>query len=247
MLKKILGISIFVLFVVTGTYLYFNFNNIALRTTETIATNALGVDVKIGSLDVALLDKRVTVANIKIANPEGYKGNYIIEIGQIDIGLNSVSSSLIDFKNIDVTEPVINVEINDKGMNVMDLKNQLSSGGNASENSSSGGDAGESIKVTIDSAEIKTTTINASVAFLDKNIASFTMPSMKFTDIGKGENTSAGDAMTQILKKYTAKIQEHVVKNNALSGVDIPGISDVNKVVNDAIGNVTNKLKGLFN
>lgn len=247
MKKKIL-LLLLAIVVIGGGYLYFNFNSIVLRTTEKVATNALGVKVTIDDFNLALTDKRVTVSGIRIANPEGYKGPYIMEIGSVDVGLNTANKSLIDFKNIDVNDSVVNVEINQKGMNVLDLKKKLASGSSEKAVEPSEATAKEAIKVIVERAAINATTINTNVTFLERDIASITMPSVTFRDIGKNDDTSAGDAMKQIFSKYMAAVQNQVSKNGGLSGVDIPGLtSSLGESIKDTTEDVKNKIKGLFN
>jgi hypothetical protein len=83
-----IGISMLAL----ATYLFLNLNAIVIRTTEDIASDALGVQVHIGDIDISLSDKTVNVKNIRVDNPKKYKGRYILET---ENGLN-----LVDLKRL---------------------------------------------------------------------------------------------------------------------------------------------------
>lgn len=227
-----------------AVFLYMNFNNMALRTSEKIASSALGVQVKIGTMDIALTDKKVTVGDIMIANPQGYKGSYIMEVGQIDIGLKTASSDFIDFNNIDVSDSVVNVEINESGANIVDFKRMLDAPENEGKPSTS---AEEAIKVIVEKAAINSSTIKVDVSFLNKEVPSLTMPAVRFNNLGKGGGgIEAEAAMTQIFSRYLGEVRREVAKHDAIEGLGIPGISDAKSVIDAAVDDVTNTIKGLF-
>lgn len=241
--KKIIGLFVLVLLVAAGGYLYFNFTNIVLRASEKVATNALGVNVTIGGLDLSLAEKRVSVSDIRIANPSGYKGRYIMQVADVTIGLDTASKQLIDFNNIDVTGSTVNVEVNEKGMNVLDLKKKLASGSSKEETPATTEDA---IKVIVKKMAINATTINTSVTFLDRDIASITMPSVRFSNIGQGGGVDADEAINKVFTKYLTSIQTEVSKQNLLRGVSVPGVNEVNKAVDDAKDSLKQGIQGFI-
>lgn len=219
-----------------GVYLYFNLNAIILRTTENIATNALGVNVDIGSIDISLSDKKVTVNGIEIDNPPGYSGANAITAERIMIGLNTASKELIDFSDIEVKGSVVNLEVSQKGMNLLDLKNLA----NSKEQKESAGS--EQIRVIIKRMVIDATTINPRISLIDRDLASIKMPALKFNNIGSGGGSNANEVIVQVLTKYINAIQTEARQSGLLNGVSIPGVDDVEKTLNKA----KDAIKGLF-
>ena len=204
--KTIIWSTIAISILACATYLFLNLNAMVIRTTENIASGALGVGVHIGDIDLSLSDKKVTVSNIRINNPQGYKGKHILETNQVSITLNTASSELINFNNIQASGSVVNVEINEKGMNILDLKKLTS------QNSKKEKKGSETINVIIKKMLIAPSTVNSRVTFLDKDIATFQLPPISFANIGNNGNTSASDVIAEVITQYLTKIEKQVTK-----------------------------------
>lgn len=231
---KIIAGAIGIIILSIGVFVYLNFGSLITRTAEKIATNALGVNVNISSIHVNLKDKQVTVNSLKIANPPGYKNPYIITADEIAIKLNTASKKLIDFDEINVKGSVVYLEINDKGMNVDDLKKLA----NRKEQRESVGS--EQIRVIIKHMLIDASTIKPTVSFMNKDIGDISLPALKFSNIGQGKGVEAGEAVTQVLTYYLSAIEKEVRKSE-IAG-QIPGYGDAQRVLDKA----TEGLKGLF-
>ncbi|MBN8543127.1 MAG: hypothetical protein J0M34_02575 [Alphaproteobacteria bacterium] len=230
-MKKLIAL---VLVIGVGAYLYLNLGAMVTQTAEKIASGALGVAVNIGSVDVSLSDKKVTVNTIEIANPTGYSKPHAVTAKSIAIGLNTASKQLIDFKDILVKGSVVNLEMNEKGMNLVDLKNLA----NSKKQKESVGS--EQVRVIVQHMVIDASTINPSVSFLKHDIKPITMPAITFSNIGKGGGVKAGDAISHILIKYLSAIEKTARDSGALG--DIPILDKIGKNVDD----VAKGLKDLF-
>lgn len=235
-LKKTIMVVLLGVFVAGGVYLYFNFATMLTRTVERIATNALGVSVDIGAINLSLKDKTATVHNIKIGNPKGYKQPYAITAGRIDIGLNTVGRDLIDFKTITVKDSEVYLEVNEGGMNLLDLKEQAQSRKSREQS------AEEAVRVIVKQMVIDASTIHSKITFLDRDIATIKMPAVRMTNLGQGGGVSAGSAVADVLVKYVNAAVAEARNSQVLSGVTLPGSKDVEKIVDD----VTEGIKGLF-
>lgn len=234
--KSIILSIVSVCFLALATYLVFNLNAIIVRTTEDIASKALGVGVSIGDIDVSLSDKQVTVSNIRVKNPNGYKGTYIIETDTISIALNTASADLIDFNDVQVKGSTVNLEINESGMNLIDLKKL------ANKKKTQNTKGSKQVQVIIKKMVIGSSTIKSRVTFLDKDIATFTVPSISFANLGRGGGVSAGAAITTVITKYLTTIEKQARQKGVLSGVSIPGFNDLEKTIDSAV----DSLKSLF-
>lgn len=216
-----------------GIWLYYNLGGVITSTAERIASNALGVKVDIGSIHVSLSDRKATVHSLKIANPTGFKGSHIMTADEIAIGLNTASKQLIDFKDIVVKGSVVNVEINERGMNLMALKSKA----NSKEQRESAGS--ETVRVIVQQMVIEASTINTSITFLDRAIPTISMPAIRFSGIGSGNGVKAGDAIVQIMSRYLTSIESAVRAQGLLKGV--PNAGDVKKTL-DGAADTLNKL-----
>lgn len=220
-----------------GGYLYLNLGGLITRTAEKIASGALGVAVNIGSIDVSLADKNVTVNTLQIGNPPGYKNKYAITSEKIHIGLNTASKQLIDFKDIRVEGSVVNLEVNEHGSNLLDLK-KLAAGKPQKESVGS-----EQVRVIVQNMVIGASTLNPSVTLLNREIKPIKMPALNISGIGKGGGgVAAGDAIVQILGKYINAAQSQASQAGMLQGLPT-NVGDVGKAIEELDGN---RLKGLF-
>lgn len=228
-------LAVLVVLAAGGVYLYMNFGSLLTRTAEKIASNALGVSVDIGSINVSLQDKKVTVNTLEIGNPPGYKTPYAVKADSIAIGLNTASKELIDFKDIQVKGSVVNLEVNEKGsMNLNDLKTLA----NQKKQTESVGS--EAIRVIVKHMVIDASTIKPTISLLDKDIDPITLPALTFNNIGSGSGIPVKDAIVQVMTKYLNEAQGAARRSGALAGV--PGFDGVTKVIDDA----KDSLKKLF-
>ena len=234
--KKIVLGAVAAVVLGAGVFLYLNFADILVRTTEKIASNALGVGVHIGSIDVSLSDKKVIVNAIKVNNPPGYKSPYIITTDKVEIALNTASRELIDFKDINVTGSTVYAEVNEKGMNLVDLK-KLATAKKQKEAAGS-----EAIRVIVKHMVIDSSVIKPRVSFLDREIGDIRMPPLTLSNIGQGGGVNAGTAITNVMVKYLSAAEKQVRKEGLLKGVEVPGLDDARKTLNKE----ADKLKGLF-
>lgn len=217
-----------------GFYLYQNFGNFITRTAERIASDALGVPVNIGSIRVSLSDKKVSVNSLKIGNPPGYRGAHAMTADAILIGFNTASKELIDFKDIQVKGSVVYLEVNEKGMNLVDLKTL------ANQRKQKESVGSEQIRVIVRNMLIDASIINSRITFVDHDIPPINMPPLTFSNIGSGRGIEAKDAIVQILSRYFTSVEKEARKSGMLN--DIPGMNDARKAIDDAATN----LKKLF-
>lgn len=220
--------------VLVGGYLYFNMGNLITRTAEEIASGALGVKVHIGRIDLSLAEKKVTVNKLEVSNPPGYSGKNAMTAEQINIGLNDASPELIDFKKIEVKGSVVNLEVNEHGINLDDLK-KLAAGKEQKESVGS-----EQVRVIIQHMVIDASTINPRITMMNRDVASIHMPAINMSNIGKGGGVNAGDAIVKVMTQYLSAVESAARKQGVLGG--LPGLGDVQKGLGDAAGS----MKGLF-
>lgn len=230
-LKVIMG-AVALLVLIGGVFVYLNFADIARRTTEKIASNALGVKVKISSMDISLKEKHVTVHGLKIGNPPGYKKSYAMTSDKIHIGLNTASKELIDFNDINAEGTVVNLEVTPKGTNLTDLKKLAQ----AKPQKDSVGS--KQIRVIVQNMVIGASTLNPSVTLLNRDIGSINIPPVKLSGIGKRQNgVLAREAITQIITQYLSVAEKEASRQGYLKGMD-GQIGEIEKTVDDVKGSI---------
>lgn len=230
------------LLIITGVFLYLNFGDLAKNAAERIATNALGVNVSISSLDFSLKEKKATINGIRIANPPGFKKSHIITANNIDIGLTTASRELIDFNRIQVNGTVINLEVTPDGTNLQTLK-KLASQKKQRESVGS-----EQVRVIVRNMVINESTINPSVTMLNRDIGSFKLPAVRVSGIGQNSNGAlAQDALSQIMLVYIKAAEHQALQQGALGQTINNVTDDVKGAVDDTVNDVKKNLQSIFN
>ena len=236
---KLLSALVLGVIVIGGIFVYLNFADLAKRAAEKIASNALGVDVAISSLDISLKDKKAVLSGLRIDNPPGYKKPYIITADRINIGLKTASKELIDFDDISVDGVVVNFEATPNGTNLTDLKKLTQ----AKEQRESVGS--EQVRVIVRKMVVNTSTLNPSVTLLNKDIGSISIPPVHISGIGTKTNGAlAKDAVSQILVQYLGAAERASSQAGLLNADSIK--SNFGEAVDDATKDIKKDIKKLF-
>ena len=235
MTKKIFFISALLLIGI-GVFVFLNFGDLAKSAAEKIASDALGVKVRIASLTISLADKEVNVNGVRISNPPGYKKAHAITTNKIIIGLNTASKELIDFNDIKIEGTVVNLEVTEKGTNLTDLKKL------AAQKPQKQSVGSEQVHVIVRNMVIGTSTLNPSVTLLGTDVASIKIPPVRVSNIGKlGQGVLAKDAITQIMTKYIKTAERQAGTAGMLGGLE-----DAAKDIGDAVDDLKTDFKKLF-
>lgn len=231
-----------------GVYLYMNFNSIAHKLAEKYATQALGVEVSIGLMDVSLQERTITAHNIKIGNPPGYENAHVVTVDQIDIAAGALSRELIELKDVSVKDADVYLEVTPNGTNLSDIRQNLNR--DAGEAQSAGTEA---VKVILDKL-VMNGTIHPSVTIADLEIEAFSLPPLELRNIGGANGASPGEVMAQVwvplsrqvIRAANEKGYLQGLNADALKEVGVGRVQQIKDKIDDEIDSVTEGVKGLF-
>lgn len=232
-----------------GLYLFMNLGSIAKTVTEDYAARTLGVDVTIGRMDVSLQNRTVDVSNIRIHNPDGYKGVHAVVVDSVTVQAGSLGSELLEFKTVDVSGANVYLEITPSGVNLTDIRKNLNEkvGAKPSEGE-------KAVKVILDKL-ILNGTVHTDITFLDKTYDPFALPPIHLSDIGRSENgVLVGAAISEVWKVISRETIRSANKYGFLAGLDVNilkegGMSDVTIVkdnIDHQVDKIKNSIKGLL-
>lgn len=190
-----------------GIYVYTNMDSLAQRVAEKVASEALGVKVTIGSMEIKLAEKMVRVSALNIANPAGFKKPYAIKIKNINIGLDALSKDLINFKSFNIDEAKVFLEVTEKGTNLQAL-----TAGMKAKAPARAEDAPPPMKVIVQNFTMTQAQLKPSaVLFAEDSLSPILIPDIELTGIGQRQNgILAREAIAQVIN--------HVVKIANKSG-----------------------------
>jgi len=88
---------------------------------------ALGVPVKVGNVHLSILRGMVTIDSLQVANPAGYKNEYLLELnkGKVAVSLGSLLSDTIHIKEINLDGTKLAIEQKGLSSNIKDLLNAM--------------------------------------------------------------------------------------------------------------------------
>ncbi len=121
-LKSILIVVVVILLVLVAAFFLIGDQLIKVGI-EKGGSAALGVPVKVSGIHLSVLWGVVTIDNLQVANPPGYKNEYMLELGhgKIEVDISSLLSNTVRIKEIDLDR--ISLAIEQKGLssNVKEL------------------------------------------------------------------------------------------------------------------------------
>lgn len=217
--------SFFVLlFVAAGAYIYVNMDSLAKQLSEKIASDTLGVPVTIGNIKISLEDKKVTVNNIEIANPGGYKKPNAIEINSIIIAAQSLSKELLNFARVNVNGTHVNLEVSGKGTNLGDLKKNMVAQKAKKEPKKND----KKIKIIVQKFSLTQAQLNPSVTLLKKDLAYINVPDIHLTGIGEKQGgIVAQEALQQIMDAVLKKFNASANSAGFLEGLSLDTLNKI--------------------
>ena len=218
--------SILVVLLVVGVaYLYMNIGSIAKDMTERVASDALGVAVTLGDMQISLEDKKIVVSDIRIANPKGYQKPDAMRIKEIVVAGESFSTELLTFSLVSVDGTHVNLEVSPQGTNLGDLKKNvdgnMASGGSSTQNS-------EAPKVIVKKFSLTKAQLNPSVTLLDTDLAAIVVPDVHLSGIGQKENgIVAQETVGQIAKAVLDQFNKSANSAGFLGGLSLDVLNDI--------------------
>ncbi len=235
-----------------GAYVVMNLGSLAHTTAQRIASDALGVDVNIGKLDISLKDKNATVTNLRISNPPGFQKPHALSVEKISVTLDTVTRELVGFKDISVQGTNVNVEVTQNGTNLQAIRKGMPKS-QAKPAANDNAEQGAPLKVIVKRLAVTQASVNPSVTLLqDQDLKGVTVPDIVLTGIGEKENgILAREAVAQIWTQLSARFSKTAASAGFYEGLSADklkelGVSTIKNRISNEVEKVGDKLKGLF-
>jgi hypothetical protein len=254
-MKKILsivGVVILVLIVVLVMFL----GNIIKAGIETAGPKIAGVPITVEKVRVNPLTGMVHVKALIIGNPEGFKTESLMELGEfkLDIALGSLLTDTIVIKRILIDAPEITYEKALRSSNISTLLDNLAPEKPKEDVADEPKDKkAPAKKVVIEDFQLNDAKAHVTITALGGKKMTLPLPSIKMQDIGKD---TGGTNIKEVISEVFGSISDAVVKAIASSGdfagdalKDASGMAGdaakgVGGAVKDAGGSATDAAKG---
>lgn len=152
---------------------------------ESSGTKALSVAVKVGKVDLSILQSKLDLRNLTIDNPPGYRHERLLELGEgrINVETKSLLGDVVNIRDIKLDN--IGVVLEQRGVsgnNLQDIINKL-----PAKKEQTGKPAGK--KLHIDTLELTNVTVNVNLLPIPGKVDTLTLKlsPIKMTDLG-GDN-----------------------------------------------------------
>ena len=227
-----------------GVFLFTNLGSLAKTASERIASDVLGVAVRIESMDVSLQDKKVTLRGLKIANPPGFQKPNILTVDDIAIVLGKASASRLEFDQIKVSGTQVFVEVQNAGTNLSTIQSNVKNSAKkkaaqpkAADNNAQSSEANatgqadtpkEPLKVIIRDLNIGDITLYPSTTLVPLDVGTITVPAVRLSGIGARENgIVARDAIAQIWNTLASRLSKSALQAGFFEGLSSDALKDL--------------------
>ena len=224
----LLGIGV-LFFVIIGSYIFVNMDSLAKDFTERAASDALGVPVTIGKMQILLDQKKVIVSDVAVANPPGYSKPNAITISTISVAGESFTKKLLTFSNITVDGTAVNLEVTDKGANLGALKKKAEKTADSGSTQTTTTSHGSDIKVIVKKFSLTKAQLTPSVTLLSKDdLPTVKVADIHLEDIGEKENgILAEEAIAQIMDAVLEEFNETANSAGFLEGLSLEALNEI--------------------
>lgn len=226
-------------------YYFFPLEMLVKKAVNKYGSEVTGTSVNLAGFNINLKDGEASVKQITVANPENYKTQYAVELGNIDVKVNlkSVTTDTIIIDKIVVNKPVISYEMKSlTENNISEIINNVnkysaSSAAEPAKEETKSSDASKKViikKVVISNGEIN----GAMTAAPDIVSAAIPLPTITLDNIGQDSNgTTIADSIAFIMNKLLSAVSTTVISSNLANLKDAANAA-VDEAKNAAQGTV---------
>ncbi|MBC8317858.1 MAG: AsmA family protein [Desulfobulbaceae bacterium] len=249
-MKKIILAAIIVIIII-AVFLLNNINPIVKKGVETGGSKVLSAPVSLNNSDISIFSGSGALAGLTIGNPAGFNSDYAFQLKQVkvDLDVKSVTSDTIHIKNILIDGPSI---IFEGGFGKSNLSQLLAnakafSGGEKKDPAvkSEEKSTSQPKKILIDNVTIANGSISVSMNILQGQKLTVPLPTLELSDIGKKGDTTAAEAMEQILTAITQAVIPAV--QAGMGTLDIEkNIQETGKALQEGAQKKLDTFKGLL-
>lgn len=182
-------------------YLYMNMNELVKDFAQEEASDVLGVPVTIGGVDINAEELRISVSDIVVANPEGFKNKNSIIIDNVIVEAESFVDDVLTLALVKVEGVNVNFEVSDKGVNLRKLKAGSERNIQKSVQQKNNGVNSSDVRVVVNRLSLTGAKLTPSVTILSNHdIGVVNVPDIYLENIGRKEGgVLAQEVMARIM------------------------------------------------
>lgn len=243
LLPKII-IALVVLLVIGGIALFVSLGSIVKKGVETVGPEITKVSIKLDGVTVSPLSGSGAIKGLVVGNPEGYKTESAIKLGEASLALDAMSvlSDKVHVKSVNIAGPEITFEGSLKGSNLTKILDNVQSAAGG------GSSGGSSKKLQVDEFNITGAKISISATLMGGKAMTVPMPDIHLKDLGKGsDGVTPAELIKEVMTTITAETTKAVGEQLANLGKNAGEAAEkAAGAATDAAKKTTDSIKGLF-
>ena len=208
---KLAGVVILLLLVAAGAALYFSQSRVSSlveaalgieAAAEELLTRAVGTEVTIESIDVALANGELSILGLTVANPAGFHTPHALEASEVRVAMElaSLLEDTVVVREIVVEKPLLAYEVGPDGSNLEALQRNAESFAGSGAGTSGGA---PTRRILIENLHVRDGRVAASAVFLEGKSWKVPLPDIHLRNLSSGEG---GIAVAGVVKEVTAEI-----------------------------------------
>ena len=244
---KLAGVVILLLLVVAGAALYYSQSRVSSLVeaalgieagAEELLTRAVGTEVTIESIDVALADGELSILGLTVANPAGYHTPHALEADEVRVSMElaSLLEDTVVVREITVKKPLLTYEVGPEGSNLEALQRNAESFAGSGEGRGRSGDA-PARRILIENLHVRGGRVAASAVFLKGKSWEVPLPDIHLQDLSSGEG---GIAAASVVREVTTEIARNA-RHSVAPIRELAG--EIEDRISDKASEVVEKLK----
>lgn len=253
---KIISAVLITVLIVIAALAYFVFKNINSYVEEFIESSGsqtMQTAVRVGGVNIELLEGKGTISNLSIANPEGFSANKLLSVSTagLQLDIESLQSNVKVIKNINIDKVKLRAEqkgISDTNLQALlnNIKQASSSTAPASEASSS---ASNDIRLMVESLRFGESEITLETEKYGSKV--ITLPAYTQKNIGNKKTGLTPEQLSDAIVSNLLRKAEKAVKRKLRESAKDKAEEKLKEKLKEKIGDKiseddVDKLKQLF-
>ena len=224
---KVAGITILGLLLAAGAALYLAPSRVSSllidvfeieAAAEELLTEAVGTEVAIASVDVALTKGEMTIRGLTVANPEGFRTEHAFEADEVRVAveLGTLLEDTVVVREITVEKPLVTYELGPGGSNLQAIRQNVGSVAGSGEASSRDTPTRQ---ILVEDLYIRDGRVAASAVFLKGKSWKVPLPDIHLENISSaGGGIATADVIEKVTSELLANARRSVAPIRELAG-----------------------------
>ncbi len=243
----VLSLVILLIIIVAGFFLVGT--SLIKSGVEKAASSALGVPVTIKSIDLSILQGRVSIQGLVVKNPPGYANETLLELGEVTVKLNirSLMSDTVKIQLVKLDDTKLTMEQKGLSNNLKEVLDNMPKAKKKAE--SKPGEEGKNL--LIDHLEITSTNVSVKLMPVPgkSDNVSLKIDPIIMNNLGTDKKLSIGILAAKVLNAIATGVAKQgagVLPNDMVKGISLDKATEMGKAATEEGKKAVEGIKGLF-